>query len=250
VLVNLDRTYSVARAGSVEEGELARDEMAALIQLLEGTDLRRRAGDYTPAEPCSDCARYDVTYRNLLGGATVRGEEGALPDWLQPLTSTLVDLFIGTEIVTASGAPTATLPIVSPTVVSTATASAVTPTPAAPAAEPAYSTPDLLADLTSQGVQVETAPGRITKPYLSVPGLIVQVNGQPVQVFQYADAAALAADVARLAPNASSINGVPLVWPASPHFWRKSGLLALAVTNDQALVDLISSVMGPPFASR
>jgi hypothetical protein len=204
-----------------------------------------------------------VTYRNLLGGATVRGEEGALPDWLQPLTSTLVDLFIGTEIVTASGAPTATLPIVSPTVVSTATlpivsptvvstatASAVTPTPAAPAAEPAYSTPDLLADLTSQGVQVETAPGRITKPYLSVPGLIVQVNGQPVQVFQYADAAALAADVARLAPNASSINGVPLVWPASPHFWRKSGLLALAVTNDQALVDLISSVMGPPFASR
>ena len=56
--------------------------------------------------------------------------------------------------------------------------------------------------------------------------------------------------MAGLAPNASSINGAPLAWPAAPHFWRKGGLLALAVSNDQALVDLISSVMGPQFAGR
>jgi hypothetical protein len=83
-----------------------------------------------------------------------------------------------------------------------------------------------------------------------VPGRIVQVDGQPVQVFQYADAAALAADVAGLAPSASSIDGRPLVWSAAPHFWRKGGLLALAVSNDQALVELISRVMGPQFAGR
>jgi hypothetical protein len=250
--------------------------MAALLQLLEAADLRTRAGDYTPDEPCADCARYDVTYRNLLGGATVRGEEGALPEWLQALTEALVDTFIGAETITASAAPTATLPVVSATAVTTATASPATPTPAAtasptstaavasptpaaavasptpaaPAVEPAYSALDLLADLAAQGARVEASPGRITKPYLSVPGRIVQVDGQPVQVFQYADAAALAADVAGLAPSASSIDGVPLAWPAAPHFWRKGGLLALAVSNDQALVDLISSVMGPQFAGR
>jgi hypothetical protein len=71
-----------------------------------------------------------------------------------------------------------------------------------------------------------------------------------VQVFQYADAAALAADVASLAPNASSIDGRPVVWPAAPHFWRKGGLLALAVSNDQALVELISRVLGAQFAGR
>jgi hypothetical protein len=285
VLLNLDRTYSVASAGGVREGQLARDEMAALLQLLEAADLRTRAGDYTPDEPCADCARYDVTYRNLLGGATVRGEEGALPEWLQALTAALVDAFIGTETITASAAPTATLPVLSTTVVPTATASpavstpaatatptpaiavasptpvaaaasptpvvtAASPTPAAPAVEPAYSALDLLADLAAQGARVEASPGRITKPYLSVPGRIVQVDGQPLQVFQYADAAALAADVAGLAPSASSIDGVPLAWPAAPHFWRKGSLLALAVSNDQALVDLISSVMGPQFAGR
>jgi hypothetical protein len=274
VLVNLDRTYSVASAGAIQEGELTRDEMAALLKLLEAADLRKRAGDYTPPEPCADCARYDVTYRNLLGGSTVRGEEGALPEWLQALTDTLLDVFIGTETIAVSATPTATLTAVSPTVVSTATLPAVSPTvvatptagavtptpaavaptasptPAAPADEPAYSALDLLADLAGQGARVEASPNRITKPYLSVPGLIVQVDGQPVQVFQYADAAALAADVAGLAPNASSINGVPLAWSAAPHFWRKGGLLALAVSNDQGLVDLVSRVMGPAFAGR
>lgn len=268
VLVNLDRTYSVASADGVREGQLARDEMAALLQLLEAADLRARAGDYTPDEPCTDCARYAVTYRNLLGGATVRGEEGALPEWMQILTDTLVGVFLESEtaaggatpgatgVVTATAVATATLPVGTPAPVVTATMSAATATPAPaptlapPAVAAAYTTLNLLADLAAQGAQVSAAPGRISKPYLSVPGSVVQVNGQPVQVFEYADAAALAADVASLAPNAGSINGRPLVWTAAPHFWRKDGLLALAVSNDQGLVELISRVLGPQFAGR
>ncbi len=258
VLINLDRTYSIARAGVIEEGELGRDEMAALIQLLEAAQLRTRAGDYTSGEPCTDCVRYEVTYRNLMGGATVRGEEGVQPEWLQALTDALVDALIGTEAVVTQPSPTATLPEAPaatpatsvPTSIATPVSPTATATPAAPTAEPPYTTADLLADLAAQGARVEALPGSVTKPYLSVPGVVVQVNGQPVQLFQYADAAALAADVAGLAPNASSINGRPLVWPAAPHFWRKGGLLALAVSNDQSLVALISSVMGAQFAGR
>lgn len=256
VLVNLDRTYSVASAGVIKEGELARDEMAALLQLLEAADLRGRAGDYTPDAPCPDCARYVVTYRNLLGGSTVRGEEGALPDWLQVLTDTLVDAFITPETAAGSATPdttAVTAPTLAPVAAPTAPApgSAATPTPIAPSAPAAvYTALDLQADLTAQGAQVSALPNPIAKPYLSVPGKVVQVNGQPVQVFEYADLAVLDADVASLAPNASSINGVPLVWSAAPNFWRKGGLLALAVSNDRALVELISSVLGPPFAGR
>ena len=175
VLVNLDRTYSIASAGGVQEGELARDEMAALLQLLEAADLRARAGDYTPAEPCLDCARYEVTYRNLLGGATVRGEEGALPDWMQVLTDTLVGVFIETELAAGSATPGAT-GVVTPTAVTTATLPAVaaagchrhgsaaiatpaaTPTAAPPAVAAAYTALDLLADLAAQGAQVNAFP--------------------------------------------------------------------------------------------
>jgi hypothetical protein len=256
VLVNLDRTYSVARAGAIEEGVLTRDEMAALVQLLEAAQLRARAGDYTSGEPCTDCVRYEVTYRNLLGGATVRGEEGVQPEWLQVLTDTLVDALIGTEAVAALPSPAATQPAATATTPATAVPTATpasptpTPTPAAPTVESPYTTADLLADLAAQGARVEALPGSISKPYLAAPGVAVQVNGQLVQVFQYADAAALAADVAGLAPNASSIDGRPLIWSAAPHFWRKGGVLALAVSNDQALVELVSRVMGPAFAGR
>lgn len=274
VLVNLDRTYSVAQSGVIAEGELTREEMAALLKLLETADLKTRAGDYTPAEPCADCASYAVTYRNLLGGATVRGEAGALPEWMQVLTATLEDAFLksdllvsttpaavaasaritATAVVTAAASPTATLSAVTATVAPAA--GNATPTPVSgrptaaptPAAEPAYTALDLLADLAGQGAQVQAAPGRIVKPYLAASGVILRVDGQPLQVFQYADAAALAADVAGLAPNASSINGVPLAWPAAPHFWRKGGLLVLAVSDDAGLVELIDSVLGPAFA--
>lgn len=249
VMVNMDRTYSVARAGAIQEGELTRDEMAALVQLLEAAELRTRAGDYTSGEACDDCIRYEVIYRNLLGGATVRGEEGVQPEWLQVLTTTLEEALIDAETIAAGPTAVATPPPAGAPTPEPASPAA-TPTPDAPAVEPPYTTAGLLADLAAQGAQVEAMPDQVTKPYLAAPGVIVQVNGQPLQVFQYADAAALAADVAGLAPNASSINGRPLVWSAAPHFWRKGGLLALAVSNDQALVELISRVMGPAFAGR
>lgn len=253
VLVNLDRSYSIAGGGTIEEGALTREEMAALTRLLEAADLRSRAGDYTPAEPCADCVRYTVIYRNLLGATTVRGQAGALPEWFQVLAGTLDDAFVASPVAAATATPVAARPVVTATLVATDTASLATPTaPAAatPAVEAAYSVEAFQADLAAAGAPVELAPGRISKPYLSAPGVVVRVDGQPVQVFQYADAAALAADVASLAPNASSIDGRPLAWPAAPHFWRKGGLLALAVSDDQALVELVSSVLGPQFAGR
>lgn len=264
VLVNLDRTFSISQLGTIEEGELTREEMAALLQLLEAADLKTRAGDYSPAEPCADCVRYAVTYRNLLGASTVVGEEGSLPEWLQVLTDTLEDAFVAAApaasttpvvvaqpTVVASATLTVTLPVTSPT--ASPTIAVATPAPATsptPPAQAAYTALDLLVDLADRGVQAQAAPGRIVKPYLSTPGVILRVDGQAIQVFQYADAAALSADVAGLAPDASSINGAPLVWLAAPHFWRKGGLLVLAVTDDMELVELIDEVMGPAFASR
>ena len=66
----------------------------------------------------------------------------------------------------------------------------------------------------------------------------------------YSDEASLLADVAGLDATATSINGQPLVWPAAPHFWSKGGVLVLAVTDDQEFVDLISQVLGTPFAGQ
>jgi hypothetical protein len=105
-------------------------------------------------------------------------------------------------------------------------------------------------ELEAQGATVELASGQIVKPYLSVPGVIVWVDDQPVQVYIYPDEESLAADVDGLAEDASSIDGMALSWPAAPHFWQRGPLLVLAVTDDAALVELIDAVLGPQFAGR
>lgn len=379
-LVNLDRSFSIARTGKIEQGELTREEMAALLQLLEAADLPKRAGDYSADPACADCVTYELTYRNLLSAATVRGQEGALPDWFQILVDTLNEGLVDTAVAITTTTPLTVTTAMTPTVMASATAAPTTPvsldpaallvldvqrsggligveehaqlfedrhvvlerntlptvvfrissldyarltalldgadfyrnaaqatppivitpdafvyhvlrrstteeaqvttqdgeipawlapvlprlvslllTPPAAAAQPtatatpavvtAYGVQDFLADLAIEGPSIASTTQRVVKPYLSVAGVEVQVREQPVQIFQYPDVAALDADVAGLAANASSINGTPLVWAAAPHFWRKDTLLVLAVTDDAVLVEMIRSVLGETFAA-
>lgn len=138
-LVNLDRSFSIARAGKIEQGELTREEMAALLQLLEAADLPKRAGDYSADPTCTDCTAYALTYRNLLGAATVRGQEGTLPDWFQILVDTLNEGLVDSAVTTTTIPLTTTLPLtttvsVTPTVVPAPTAASTTTVTIDPAA--------------------------------------------------------------------------------------------------------------------
>ena len=153
----------------------------------------------------------------------------------------------------AAVAPTA---IHTPTPAATATplpvateqpAVAASPTVVSTAVE-AYGLADLIGDLVAAGARVAPAPGRIAKPYLSANGVILNVDGQPVQIFEYADEATLADDVAGLAPDASSIDGTALTWPVPPRFWRRGAVLVLALTEDEVLVERLSQALGAPFA--
>ena len=279
LLINMDRTYSIARAGDVQAGQLTDEEMAALLKMLETADLRKRRGDYLPETACDTCPGYELTYRNLFGAYKVRSQEGALPDWLQIISSALVDIFFAPEglaarpaLAPATGVPvtataviTATAPavaVVAPTAIYTSTPAApATPLPMAteppavaasptvvPTAVEAYGLADLIGDLVAAGSRVAPAPGRIVKPYLSANGVILNVDRQPVQVFEYPDEATLAGDVAGLAPDASSIDGTALSWPSPPRFWRRGAVLVLALTEDEVLVERLSQALGAPFA--
>lgn len=278
VLLNLDRSYSVARGGEVTEGSLSEREMATLLKVLEDANLRQQAGDYFSESDCTGCTEYELVYRNVFGEHVVRTAAGQEPDWLAIALDALTAQFLAPLPVVAVPATATSQPVAvasatdtplsqpSPTAMATAGATptatatiaappANSPTPVVPSPAPTmtvtqYSTLDLLADLANVGAQVEVAPGRVVKPYLTTYGLIVRVDGEPIQVFQYADEASLLADVDGLDTSGTSIDGLPLAWPAAPHFWRRGSLLALAVTDEQYYVDLVSQVLGAPFAGQ
>jgi hypothetical protein len=204
----------------------------------------------------------------LFGAFKVRSQEGAVPDWFEVISNALVDGFFTPEQVAVAGmqvpdantSPTPPVarateaPASSPTatpIIAATPLPAVTEQPATtPTAARAYGLADLIGDLVASGARVAPAPGRIVKPYLSAPGVVLNVDEQPVQVFEYADEAALASDVAGLAPDGSSIDGTALTWQVPPRFWRRGALLVLALTEDSALVGRLSQSLGAPFAGQ
>lgn len=283
LLLNLDGGYSVSRQGTVVAGQLTPEQMAALLQQLESLNLAERQGDYLPADLCCDRIAYELIYRNLMGSYQVRTMDGAVPDWLQPVLDSLQTTLIQPSVVASAATPspaaapaeaavtpspaaatakataTPTAPVTetpvappaaSPTALPTTAPTAVALPTAAAAGTATFALADLYGALVAQGAALEPTGARILKPYLSVPGTIVRVNGLPVQLFEYPDEAALTADVDGLAADASSIDGTPLTWPASPHFWRRGQVLALAVTDDSALIAALSAILGAPVAGQ
>lgn len=93
----------------------------------------------------------------------------------------------------------------------------------------------------------------------SVDARDVTVNGSNIQVWEYEDAAAADTEAALISPDGSTIkipiNNVEQIfkichydWIASSHFYKASNLIVLYVGENQAVIDVLETVLGPQFA--
>ena len=99
--------------------------------------------------------------------------------------------------------------------------------------------------LAGQSVELND---QIDQPFFSVPGQIIVVNGEDVQVFEYPDSAAAAAEAALISPDASSVGTSMMTWVATPHFYMKDRLIVLYVGEDEAVGNALAGVLGEPVA--
>jgi hypothetical protein len=113
----------------------------------------------------------------------------------------------------------------------------------------AINTASLASSLRAAGVSVEMGD-EITQPFFAVKGKIVKLNGNDVQVFEYADANKASADAALVARDGSSIGtGMPN-WISAPHFFKKDNLIVLYVGDNKTVLDVLTQVLGVQFAGR
>lgn len=119
-------------------------------------------------------------------------------------------------------------------------------TPAA-SSKDALTTSDLMDALASAGATVGEED-EIEQPFFSVPGHVISVNGESVQVFEYADISQADAEAAQVSPNGSSIGTTMATWIGPPHFYRAERLIVLYVGEDQSVMDLLETILGPQFA--
>lgn len=126
---------------------------------------------------------------------------------------------------------------------------------------PAQDYAGLVKTLRAAGATVAQSEMLAQPPLLSVPGKILMVNGEQVQVFEYATSAAAATGASGISADGATVcyprtwMGLPIGQQcATPDFiapiqWYESGrLIVLYVGRTAGLPTLLQDALGPPFA--
>jgi len=101
----------------------------------------------------------------------------------------------------------------------------------------------LIQRLRATGATVEPS-GEVEQPFFAVQGRIILVNGAPVQVFEYSDAASASRDAAKVSPDGSEFGTAIVTWVGTPHFYTAGRLIVLYVGDDKAVTAPLEAVLG------
>lgn len=100
------------------------------------------------------------------------------------------------------------------------------------------------AQLLGKILTVEPSDQTVIHPYFRVPGQIVHVNGQDLQVFVYPDETARKSDTARISADGKLIAGEVANWPSPPRFASSGNVLAVLLTSDTRLAGRVERAIG------
>lgn len=100
---------------------------------------------------------------------------------------------------------------------------------------------DLVERLRAEGATVDRL-GQVVTSAFSIPGEVLLVEGERVEVYRFADASAALAEAARV--TASAVHFLP---PA--RLYQRDGLLVFHAAEGGTVATLLEDILGPPVAS-
>lgn len=101
--------------------------------------------------------------------------------------------------------------------------------------------------LEAAGATVELGEP-ISQPLFGVEGNIIKVNETDVQVFEYEGVEEMELDSSQITSDGSSSATTVITWIDTPHFYKSGRLIVLYVGRNEAILSLLESALGPPFA--
>jgi hypothetical protein len=107
----------------------------------------------------------------------------------------------------------------------------------------------LAASLRAAGATVRLG-AKVEQPFFPVNGRLIEVHNEDVQVFEFADAAVVKAQAARISPTGSTIGTTKVHWIGPPHFYRTDRLLVIYVGDSERVLRTLETVLGPQFAGQ
>lgn len=118
-----------------------------------------------------------------------------------------------------------------------------------PTSKPANNVNELIGRLKARGQKVRRG-SKVSQPFFSVRGRIISVDGEQVQVFQYANAKSADRDAKKIEPDGSAIGTSTPMWIALPHFFKSATIIVLYLGQSSSVVKALEGELGPQFAGK
>ena len=106
----------------------------------------------------------------------------------------------------------------------------------------------LTENLRAQGGTVALTRERVSQPFFPVAGRIININGEALQVFEYATPAAASAQATRVSADGTTIGTSKPTWMATPHFFKSGKLIVFYIGGNLTIVELLRTTLGSQFA--
>ncbi len=106
----------------------------------------------------------------------------------------------------------------------------------------------LLKSLRAKGATAVLTDEKISQPFFSSQVRIININGEGVQVFEYARASALEREAKRVSSDGMTIGTSKPSWMAPPHFFKSRKVIVLYVGANESILKVLQSSLGAQFA--
>ena len=90
--------------------------------------------------------------------------------------------------------------------------------------------------------------GSINQPFLSGQGRVIRVNGEDLQVFEYANRGLAEDDISIVIPDGCCFGTTNISWMGSPHLYQEDRLIVIYIGDNSSMRNLLENIMGSQFA--
>ena len=90
--------------------------------------------------------------------------------------------------------------------------------------------------------------GEVEQPFFSVPGKVIALYGDHVQIFEYPGSAAADAQAALVSPDGMTVGTAKPHWLGTPHFYKRDRLLVLYLGDNAKVLRALRARLGRQFA--
>ena len=116
---------------------------------------------------------------------------------------------------------------------------------------------ELIAQLRSAGAKVVPGAG-VNQPFMDVAGHVLTVNGEQIQVYEYASVSDASNQAARVSPDGASFTMVSssdgsasayqVDWVEPPHLYKAGRIIVIYIGTNASLMHLLVGIVGKQFA--